>query len=62
MKIKHLEENNMTYRQHCGTALSLSGILCCGGFKTFLHAICPSIFTTSATDTVKRSQEILENR
>jgi len=42
-EIKHLRENNMTYKDHWWRAMSMSVAL-------FIHAWVPSLFPTYASD------------
>ena len=46
--IKHLKENNMTYRTHWWRAMSMSVAL-------FIHAWIPSLFPTYASDKMNYS-------
>ena len=46
--IKHLEENNMTYKDHWWRAMSMSMAL-------FAHAWIPSLFPTYASDKMKQN-------
>jgi len=41
--VKHLKENNTTYKSHWGRAMSMSVAL-------FIHAWIPSLFLTYASD------------
>ena len=46
--IKHLKENNMTYRDHWWRAMSMSMAL-------FIHAWVPSLFPTYASDKMNQN-------
>ena len=46
--IKHLEENNMTYKDHWWRAMSMSVAL-------FVHAWIPSLFPTYASDKMNKN-------
>ena len=48
--IKHLEENNMTYKVHWWRAMSMSVAL-------FIHAWIPSLFPTYASDKMNHNQD-----
>tara|TARA_R110000851_G_scaffold80425_6_gene177012 strand:- start:2807 stop:3019 length:213 start_codon:yes stop_codon:yes gene_type:complete len=43
-KMKHLKENNETYLEHMGHALSISYLLLAAGTKCFIHAVVPHLF------------------
>lgn len=62
MKFQHLKEENLSYKRHCGVACTLGGLLCCGAIKTWIHAVWPDCFTKGTTDTIKRAQEIIDER
>lgn len=47
----HLKDNNMSYCQHFGRALRLTGLFFKGGFLTCFHGFVPCCCVTSATDT-----------
>ena len=49
--IKHLAENNMTYRAHWWRAMSMSVAL-------FIHAWIPSLFQTYASDKMKQNHSV----
>jgi hypothetical protein len=56
-KIKHLKENNMTYKDHWWRAMSMSVAL-------FIHAWVPSLLPTYASDKmnhVSDSQKTIKN-
>ena len=46
--IRHLKENNMTYKDHWWRAMSMSIAL-------FIHAWIPSLFTTYASDKMNQN-------
>ena len=46
--IKHLEENNMTYKDHWWRAMSMSVAL-------FIHAWVPSLLSTYASDKMNQN-------
>ena len=48
--MKHLEENNTTYRIHWWRAMSMSMAL-------FIHAWIPSLFPTYASDKMNQNQD-----
>ena len=48
--IKHLEENNITYKSHWWRAMSMSVAL-------FVHAWAPSLFPTYASDKMNQNHD-----
>ena len=48
--IKHLKENNTTYKDHWRRAMSMSVAL-------FIHAWIPSLFPTYASDKMNQNQD-----
>ena len=48
--MKHLEENNTTYKSHWWRAMSMSVAL-------FIHAWIPSLFPTYASDKMNQDQD-----
>lgn len=52
--IKHLKENNTTYKSHWCRAMSMSTAL-------FIHAWVPSLFPTYASDKINQNHTILNN-
>jgi len=49
-KIKHLKENNTTYKSHWWRAMSMSVAL-------FIHAWMPSLFPTYASDKMNHNSD-----
>lgn len=42
--MKHLKEQNETYFEHMGHALSISYLLLAAGTKCLIHAVAPPLF------------------
>ena len=49
----HLILANETYAQHFRAATVIGLIMIVGGFQALLHALCPGILRTSASDKIK---------
>ena len=49
----HLKDAKMTYTQHMKYALKISFKLGYASFALLLHSICPCVFQTTGSDTVK---------
>ena len=49
----HLILANETYTQHFRKATLIGLIMIVGGFQALLHALCPGILRTSASDKIK---------
>ena len=47
--MKHLKENNETYFEHMGHALSISYLLLAAGTKCLIHAVIPPLFETGVS-------------
>ena len=58
----HLKDIGETYWQHFKFAMSLAFLLFKAGFAVFVHAIVPSLFVTTASETLKEINFILESR
>ena len=50
---EHLDSVNETYILHFKEAFKISCLMIRGGFQGIIHAICPAVFTTSASDKIK---------
>ena len=50
---KHLDSINETYTHHFKEAFKISCLMIAGGFQAIIHAICPAVFMTSASDKIK---------
>ena len=59
---EHLDLVNETYIQHFKVALNVSLLMIVGGFQAIMHAICPAIFQTSASDKIKKLHEKISKR
>ena len=59
---EHLDLVNETYIQHLKVALNVSSLMIVGGFQAIIHAICPAIFQTSASDKIKKLHEKISKR
>ena len=51
---EHLDLVNETYIQHLKVAFNVSSLMIVGGLQAIIHAICPAIFQTSASDKIKK--------
>ena len=58
----HLQDIGETYWQHCKFAMTLSFLLFKAGFAVLVHAVIPVLFVTTASDTMKEINFILESR
>ena len=58
----HLKEAKETYFEHMKNAFKISFGMIGGGFKGLVHALVPGIFTTSASDKIKKLHTCLEDR
>ena len=59
---KHPRKVNMTYTKHMLLSLNISHTFLKSSFKSFIHAIIPSLYETSASDCVKDISEKTKNR
>ncbi len=59
---EHLIQINETYNQHLKAALKIGLTMILGGFQAILHAIIPGILTNSASDKIKKLNEIVSSR
>ena len=59
---KHLEQTNERYFEHMIVALKISFQLFTGAMMAFLHALLPSLFTTSASSRIRKLYSFIENR
>ena len=50
---RHLKSINMTYREHLKHSMNFSYMFSKSSFKAFTHAIIPSMYKTSTTDTIQ---------
>ena len=46
----HLEENNVSYIEHCCFSMHLSNMMAVSSLKACIHAIIPGCFPTSSTE------------
>lgn len=58
---KHCREVNMTYSQHFMRSMGFALIMSASSIKAMIHAVCPPLYKTSSTDTVKRLYKKLQN-
>ena len=58
----HLKDIGETYWQHLKFAMSLAFLLFKAGFAVLVHAVVPSLFVTTASNTIKEINFILESR
>ena len=59
---QHLEKTNESYFEHMVIALKISSQLIIGAYMAFMHALIPSIFTTSASNKIKKLYSFVEGR
>ena len=59
---EHLDLVKETYIQHFKVAFNVSLLMIVGGFQAIMHAICPAIFETSASDKIKKLHEKISKR
>ena len=59
---KHLEQTNERYFEHMIVALKISFELLIGSLMAFMHALLPSVFTTNASNKIKKLYSFLESR
>ena len=59
---EHLKEAKETYFEHMKNAFKISFGMIGGGFKGLVHALVPGVFTTSASDKIKKLHTYLEDR
>ena len=59
---EHLTSVNETYIQHFKAATGIGLTMLVGGFQALLHALCPGIFRTSASDKIKDLHAKILNR
>ena len=59
---KHLEQANESYFEHMIIALKISFELLIGSLIAFIHALLPSVFTSSASNKIKKLYSFIESR
>ena len=59
---KHLKLANENYFEHMEVALKISFQLLIGSLMAFIHALFPSLFTTSTGNKIKKLHLFLEKR
>ena len=59
---QHLEKVNEHYFEHMTVALRISFQLLIGAVMAFMHGLIPSLFTTSASNIIKKLYFFIENR
>ena len=59
---EHLKEANETYIQHLKVATGIGLTMIIGGIHALLHALCPGILRTSASDKIKDLHKRVLNR
>jgi hypothetical protein len=59
---QHLDQANERYFKHMLVAIKISFQLLIGAVMAFMHGLIPSIFTTSASNKIKKLYSIVENR
>ena len=59
---KHLEKANESYFEHMVIALKISFELLIGSLMAFMHALLPSVFTSSTSNKIKKLYSFIESR
>tara|TARA_B100001142_G_C14233263_1_gene616253 strand:- start:417 stop:623 length:207 start_codon:yes stop_codon:yes gene_type:complete len=59
---EHLNKTKENYFEHMTTALKISFQLLTGSLVAFIHALLPSLFTTSASNKIRELHSLIENR
>lgn len=59
VNFNHLKENNTSYITHLNKAFYIGVTMIIGGFLCCIHALCPFIFTESASKRIKKLYKIL---
>jgi Family of unknown function (DUF6356) len=62
MKIKHLEDNNQTYKQHMKDALKYSFASLRASWYFLVHALVPSLYTKEGSSTINELDKQLEQK
>ena len=60
--MSHLTDVRETYSEHFKFATMLGFLLLKAGLAALIHAVIPSIFVTSASDTLKEINELMAAR
>ena len=58
----HLKNTDENYFQHMSAALKISIQLFIGSIMAIIHALVPSLFTTSASSKIKQLNQLIEKR
>ena len=59
---EHLDQASESYFKHMGISLTISFQLLIRAMMAFMHALIPSIFTTNASNKIKKLYSFIENR
>ena len=59
---QHLEKINEHYFEHMRVALRISFQLLIGAVMAFMHGLIPSLFTTSASNIIKKLYFFIDSR
>jgi len=59
---KHLEEAKETYLEHMGNAFKISFEMIGDGLKGAVHALVPGLFTTAASDRIRKLYQFIQDR
>ena len=59
---EHLKSVNETYGQHFKIAIKIALLMILGGFQAIIHAACPGVFKTSASDKIKKLHNTISDR
>ena len=59
---EHLNKTKENYFEHMTMALKISFQLLAGSLMAFIHALLPSLFTTSASNKIRKLYSVIESR
>ena len=59
---EHLNSVNETYNQHFKIAFGIGINMILGGLQAIIHAICPGILKSSASDKIKNLYNMVSGR
>ncbi len=59
---EHLKSVNETYVQHFKVAIKIALLMILGGIQAIIHAVCPGVFKTSASDKIRGLHNQISDR
>ena len=60
---EHPRDVGETYGEHFGVAMGFSAAMIAGGLACAVHAVCPFLFTSTGSQTIRRLHErMIANR